>query len=383
MDCKVLSIAVVVSAILLTACSRVHRGDGQAEMTIDLDVDALLSEEVSIYDMFSDVEVVRLDCVCPISNHVHLGLSNIASDGEKIYLLDWKDGSIHVHAMDGSLVLHADKKGRGPGEYSMADQINYNDELDVVEVLNPMSKILRYTPDSLKFISGVDFFDNDVRAIHNFYQCGDDYILYSLSAEDKLWDLNFETSGTESYGYRPPQYLFRYISAQSPFFEMDGRPYYYRTYDGLIYGFDKRRHRLFPYMAWNLGRYQSVLDEIPDDKTVREYHDFILDYSKRRLSPFIDIKAYGSRIFASVIHNGEIHTLCCDLATGGSLLFEKTVEGMRFLPELFLDGVMYKFVDYVSLPEYVNRDILDPSSRAAYDKVLAEEGAAIVRYSLK
>lgn len=212
MDCKVLSIAVVVSAILLAACNCVHRGDDQAEMTIDLDVDALLSEEVSIYDMFSDVEVVRLDCVCPISNHVHLGLSNIASDGEKIYLLDWKDGSIHVHAMDGSLVLHADKKGRGPGEYSMADQISYNDELDVVEVLNPMSKILRYTPDSLKFISGVDFFDNDVRAIHNFYQCGDDYILYSLSAEDKLWDLNFETSGTESYGYRPPQYLFRWRS---------------------------------------------------------------------------------------------------------------------------------------------------------------------------
>ncbi|HIT46357.1 MAG TPA: hypothetical protein IAC35_00700 [Candidatus Cryptobacteroides merdipullorum] len=45
--------------------------------------------------------------------------------------------------------------------------------------------------------------------------------------------------------------------------------------------------------------------------------------------------------------------------------------------------MMYKFVDYDFLPEYVNREILDASSQAAYDKVLAEEGAAIVRYRLK
>ena len=84
-----------------------------------------------------------------------------------------------------------------------------------------------------------------------------------------------------------------------------------------------------------------------------------------------------------MVHNGEIHTICHDLETGESLLFEKTVEGMSFLPELFRDGVMYKFVDYTFLPEYVNREILDASSQAAYDKVLAEEGAAIVRYRLK
>ena len=369
-------------AMLLSGCHEKNEGV-VAEHVISLDVDEMLDEEVSIFDMFSAVEVTSLDNTYPLYNHVHVGASNIASDGERIYLLDWRNGSIHVHDMDGSLVLYSYKKGRGPGEYLMADQINYNDELDVIEVLNPTGKILRYTPDSLKFISGVDFFDSDVRAIHNFYQCGEDYILYSFSAEDKLWDLNFETAETESYGYRPPQYLFRYISAQAPFFEMDGEPYYYRTYDGLIYGFDKRRHRLFPYIAWDLGRYQSMLDEIPDDKTVSEYHDFILDYSKRRLSPFINIKSDGRRLFASVIHNGETHTLCHDLATGESLLFEKTVEGMRFLPELFRDGVMYKFVDYNFLPEYVNREILDPSSQAAYDKVLAEEGAAIVRYRLK
>ena len=97
----------------------------------------------------------------------------------------------------------------------------------------------------------------------------------------------------------------------------------------------------------------------------------------------MEIKASGSRLFAEVAHNGKLHTVYHDLETGESLLFEKTVEGMSFLPELFRDGVMYKFIDYTFLPEYVNREILDPVSQAAYDKVLAEEGAAIVRYRLK
>ena len=166
MSFKVIIPIAVGTAMLLSGCHGKREGI-VAEHTISMDVDALLKEKVSIFDIFSAVEVTSLDNTCPLYNHVHVGVSNIASDGERIYLLDWRNGSIHVHDMDGSLVLYSYKKGRGPGEYLMADQINYNDELDVIEVLNPMSKILRYTTDSLKFISEVDFFDSDVRAIHN------------------------------------------------------------------------------------------------------------------------------------------------------------------------------------------------------------------------
>ena len=147
MSFKVIIPIAVGTAMLLSGCHEKNEGV-VAEHVISLDVDELLDEEVSIFDMFSAVEVTSLD---------------------------------NTYDMDGSLVLYSYKKGRGPGEYLMADQINYNDELDVIEVLNPTGKILRYTPDSLKFISGVDFFDSDVRAIHNFYQCGEDYILYSFS----------------------------------------------------------------------------------------------------------------------------------------------------------------------------------------------------------
>ena len=367
--------------IVLAGCSR--QDDVHAEYTIALDVDELLEDEVSIFDIFSDVDLICLDNTHPTSNFVNVGTSNIASDGEHIFILDWRDLSVHSYEMDGTLAVYSDKRGRGPGEYVAANQIAYNEELDKVEILCPMCRIFRYSPDSLKFDSVIDFSGQELLAAHNFWRSGDDYTLLVRSEKDKLWNLDPGSLELSSYGYRPPEHLDHYISAQMPFFEFAGKPCFFRTYDGLVYTFDVGGRRLVPYIEWDLGKYQCLLEDIPEDEAALEGFDFVLENSRKRFSPFIEIKAYGSRIFAGVVHNGEIHTICHDLETGESLLFEKTVEGMSFLPELFRDGVMYKFVDYTFLPEYVNREILDASSQAAYDKVLAEEGAAIVRYRLK
>ncbi len=56
---------------------------------------------------------------------------------------------------------------------------------------------------------------------------------------------------------------------------------------------------------------------------------------------------------------------------------------MKFLPELFSDKVMYKFVDSHFLPEFINREILDEKSQPAYDNVIANDGSAILAYHLK
>ena len=137
-----------------------------------------------------------------------------------------------------------------------------------------------------------------------------------------------------------------------------------------------------PVYRWDFGKYQAKLSDIEKNLSVREYHSKILDYSKNHLSPFINIKYHAGHLYASIVFDGQIYpySLIYDLETGESLLFGKTKEGMWFLPELFVDGIMYKFVDYEFLPDYVNREILDPSSQLEYDKVLMQRGAAVIKY---
>ena len=62
----------------------------------------------------------------------------------------------------------------------MADQIYYNKDLDLIEILNPMGRIFRYTPDSLKFVSEVNYMGKGLLATHNYAQKGGAYIFYIL-----------------------------------------------------------------------------------------------------------------------------------------------------------------------------------------------------------
>ncbi len=365
--------------LILSGCAG-ERQEG-AVHKIRVDIDSLAKEQVSIYDIFSKVELVSLDNEYPVGNIVYTGASNITWDGSRFYILDVRTFGINVYGADGTLLKHSDKVGRGPGEFTMADQIYYNKDLDLIEILNPMGRIFRYTPDSLKFVSEVNYMGKGLLATHNYAQKGGIYILYSSSIDDQLWKLDTDTGDLSKYNYKLPEYLREYISPQAPFFDIGGSPCFFRPYDGLIYTFDIDSHHVVPFIEWDLGKRQCLVENIPEHTS----YDFIIENSRKIASPYINIKAAGNTVFASVIYGGgKEYTLYHDLDTGETHFFHMTEEGMEFLPEIFDHERkrMFKFIDFKYLPEYINRDILDARSRAAYDKVLEEEGSAIAIYYL-
>ena len=371
--------ALFAAFLILSGCAG-ERQEG-AVHKIQVNIDSLAKEQVSIYDIFSKVELVSLDNEYPVGNIVYTGASNITWDGSRFYILDAMTFGINVYGADGTLLKHSDKVGRGPGEFTMADQIYYNKDLDLIEILNPMGRIFRYIPDSLKFVSEVNYMGKGLLATHNYAQKGGIYILYSSSIDDQLWKLDTETGDLSKYDYRSPEYLRRYISPQAPFFDIGGSPCFFRPYDGLIYTFDIDSHHVVPFIEWDLGKRQCLVENIPEHTS----YDFIIENSRKIASPYINIKAAGNTVFASVIYGGgKEYTLYHDLDTGETHFFHMTEEGMEFLPEIFDHERkrMFKFIDFKYLPEYINRDILDARSRAAYDKVLEEEGSAIAIYYL-
>ena len=99
---------------IIFGCSK--KGQERAEYEITVNVDSLVREEISIYDIFTKVELVALDNEFPVANIVYTGASNITWDGKRFYILDVAKFGINVYRTDGSLVSHFDKVGRGPGE---------------------------------------------------------------------------------------------------------------------------------------------------------------------------------------------------------------------------------------------------------------------------
>lgn len=358
-------------------------GNSAVTSKLEVDIEKLLSQEVSIYDIISDIDLICLgDSIFP-SNSVYNGTKWIDFNGEKYYVLDPKTLSVYVYDKLGAFILKADLKGRGPGEYSMAEMLRYNEDSDLIEILDPMGRIYRYTADSVKFHSLIDYTGNS--PLSSFYYLGSDstYTIYSYRGADKLWMLREETVNLQSFGYCPPEYLRRYLTSQRPIFEWNGEQYLYRTYDGLIYRINTNDLVLEKVYEWDFGKYNPQLKDIPKDKSNREYVEFILSYSTEKISPFIDMYGWNNSIIANIIFNGgKVFTLIYNLDNSESILFYETIEKMKlFQGNVWNDG-MYILVESDRLSEFVNRDILDDLSKIEYDKIKQAEGIGIVWYKM-
>lgn len=372
-------LAICLGTILFSSCMMEHIG----EQIISIDINSCISAGgVSIYDICDKVELIPLDDSVPISNTVYDGIANITTDGQKIYLMDSRRYIINAYSLDGSLLISTHHVGRGPGEYTMASQIQYNSRLDLVEVLNPMGKILRYSCDSLKYVSELNLVGGPY-AIHYFSSVDDNYILYSHTNEEQLYLIPQNSFTSLSLGLDPPMYLRNYMSASSGIFMLYGRPCVFRPYDGLVLSIDIDGKCVKPLIEWDMGEYNCMLRDIPQYDNAREYGNFIMNYSQNHIAAFCSVNATDEWLFATVIFKGEIYTLSYNLMDKTYKFFNRTKEGMRFLPELFHDNIMYKYVESTSLSDFVNRDVLDLESRKQYDAIMEHDGLAIIKYTLK
>ena len=186
----------VVFIIFLASCK-----DKTTDVEVlSVDVAANLATEPSIFDMFTKVELDVLSSPYPISNHVFSGEKYITSDGLDLYILDERNFSIQVFDMDGNFKLRADRVGRSRQEFTMGYQIGYNEDNCLIEVLNPMGKIMRYTPDSMSFDSVIDMTGKGLLAMHEFFRMGEEYVIHSRSIEDRYWCLDPEEEKISSFG---------------------------------------------------------------------------------------------------------------------------------------------------------------------------------------
>lgn len=372
-------IFVSLSILLFTGCE--SNNQVGTPKKIKINVDSLLSEEISVYDIVSDVDVVCLDDVVPLAYSVFNGSPWVDCSNDNLFVLDPQTFSIHVYDLNGKFIEKVDLKGRGAGEYTMAEALRYNKDKNLLEVLNPMGKIYRYTTGPIKFHSLVDYTGKGLLSSHYYLQNCNSYVLFSHREDDKLWLLKDNANELVSFRYHPPIYLRHYLSAQRPIFDWNGQQYVYRTYDGAVDFIDVENCRLIRAFEWDFGKYQAQLKDIPEYDSAGEYVDFIKSFSKRRVSPFIDMKIWEDKIFANVIFKGgEIYTLIHDLNNAESYLFDKTIEGMQFFHGNILNDRMYILVEADYLSKFVNREILDDASQIEYDKVINKDATALVWY---
>lgn len=374
--------ALLIFATLIAFAAGCGKSDWKdsSAIRIKLDVDSLLNgTSVSIDDIFQEIQLVCLDSSDMISNSVYSGHNYYTFDGEYFYVLDEKSFTIHVFDSHGKFVHSSSKKGRGPGEFTMATKICYNADLNTIDVLNPIGKIYHFRTKTLEYVSTLDIKGKDLQSIHDFVPTRSGYLLYSNTLDERIWHYDSENRIANPCGIRLPEYLSIYFYAQDRFYSMGESVQTFRAFDGKCFNLDSSLN-VRTSLVWDFGKRSAQLKAIPELPSAREYHEFLMDYSDNHVAAFNDIKCIDRTLIANVIYKRNLHTIVYNLASNQAKMFLKTEEGLPLVCGLVYDNSMMLLVDSHMLPEFISTEVLDEVSVREYQKATSTGSMAIIRY---
>lgn len=362
---------------LLLHCSCV---DNEATgITISVNVNESLNTPVSIYDLFGEISLISIDSSQFISNSSIRHTAECYTCGKGyFFILDKTTQKIHVVDSLGTYILTDNHVGRGPGEYTLATTIQFDEESGLLNILDPRGRILQYdfNLDCLRFINEVEFLKYQNLG-NSFYINGADCILTNINEMSPLSYLNINTGEYRILEYEVPEWYFDCWYPTPHYFEISNQLYYYEYHNGSVYSVDKEGVK--PFLRFDFGRYTCNLDDIPEYDDAFHYSDWILNESSYVL-PIYSMVGFGDIILARCLYKGGQYTMIYNLRNKNCSFFSRTIEDLMILPGIASGGLMYSFVDSSSINDYICVDILDSSSRIAYEEIINNDGCGFIVY---
>lgn len=144
-------------------------------------------------NIFKSVEPTYLDTNEGkiLSSAIYLKIKN-----DKYYILDKAEPAVVVFDHNGKCVIKLSKTGRGPGEYTSIRDFNITNDGNI-EVLSPMSKVIRYSPTG-ELISEIDL---KFSAYSFIQQNNDSYLFFCGRKKDSVMVNNTIVTTNRNFDY--------------------------------------------------------------------------------------------------------------------------------------------------------------------------------------
>ena len=332
-------ILLVTSALPLSACRQ------QQSIVADyhVEVDLLRTEEVSISDYFRDVDVIPLEAIDSAYLNVSC-LSTYLVVEDKLIVLDRAENSIKLFNLDGKWCGTLSKKGRGPGEYAMLTDVDYNKERRSVDILDASGKILSYSIESgFPFIRELDI-PYQMKGLANFKSTQTGYYLFSGYDSFVLRYWEPDSDGLFDVAGIPMVEQNRragYKTTGSPFYVFDEDINYTDGPTGQVFRLVGKD--AIPHLSWDLGRFSFKSKLVDANKTGSSINE-LKRASNAIAGPFSAIRETPSFVFANVLFMGRGVNIIYDKLSDSVHLFTRTQEGLVFSPGVVCEKFMYFLV---------------------------------------
>lgn len=366
------------------SCSDKKGKQSAGAESIPLNLDE--EEEVSLFDVFSSVEVIPLET----SDSVLLSpnLKRFVVHDTCFYVLSGQDNIIWQFASDGSFVQAINHYGQGPGEYTMLYDFGFNRFTGDLEMLSPVGYLYVYDASGRHFKRSYEMDRRQVPAIHSFVQLtADKYLLFSSSRKGKkmLW---YDAQKGEIYSeqYDIPSFVLfstPYHHNYSPFYIWNDTVHFVQGYNGDVFVADTLG-TLSPKYHFDFGKYNfdiSDLEEKPVQYYIRHYqaigskHATIFATYGENSRYYLCAFAFRKDCF-HVLIDKQLHKACC---------FSSFKEGVYVRPYYMDEEAVYCCLNTSwGLEREPNLEyVLDEAGKAKLKALTEDDNFVVLKFNFK
>lgn len=334
---------VFLAFLIVISCQKQEdKGSSFERVRIDLRHDIV--DTISIYDLCSSINLICLQENDSIRINAE-GTRYVVDQGY-IYFLEPTSKNLFQFDSTGAYIKTIARRGRGHGEYTMAEDLLINPFNNLVEVLNPIGKIMRYSVDGENtFVSEVDF-TKRISSANQFalIEAGK-YFLYSLG-ENKYYTYDEYSDKLSCLGSIVPDWIASTILGKGRLFQHNNEIRVFSKIDGLYYTFSNKSNKLVGYLDFDLGKNELSLSSIAPNKDY-SYYNRLASRSPKTIRFCNTTAETDKSIIATITYKGisNFHTIIYDKESKTSKIFGKTVENVHFFPGTVCGEDVYYLIE--------------------------------------
>ena len=340
--------------LLLSGCGQKERA-----AMYKVDVDLLKVQEVSLSDVFNKIEVIPLEA----KDSAFLNVSCLSSYlvAENLLLVqDRANNAVVIFSLDGKWRGTLSKYGRGPEEYVMLTDMDYNTELHSIDILEATGKVLSYAlTDGFPLIRKLDF-SHRVNGLTYFKSIPSGYYLFSGYSRTPLHYLESNSCDVVDIEGVPKAEQNRragYKTTGSPFYVFDDSVFYIDGATGQVFRLEGQEST--PYLAWNLGRFSFKPKKVDASETGTSIERMKVA-SNAMAGPFSTVSETSQSVFTNVLFMGRGVNILYDKTTNEVKIFARTREGVMFSPGYVYEDALYFLVPPEIASQVIPYDMIPP-----------------------
>ncbi|MDR0682816.1 MAG: 6-bladed beta-propeller [Dysgonamonadaceae bacterium] len=339
-------------------------------------------DEVSMLDYFKSVELI------PLETHPEalIGqLRKIIYYKDRYYTLDRQQFIVHVFDDEGKFVFKIDKRGQGPGEYSMLDDIHINGYTGHLELLCPMGFVYDYDL-SGEYVKTTWVTNEHLRAVHEIIAIDENTLVFFARAESNkifYYDLDKEKIRHEEFEEDRDIGSF---SCYYSFYQYNGEWYFIRPYHNVVYKVGGEG--LEESYAWDFGskykydrdgRHAGFSNESRNNPYKR------IDEANSKFPVRMFASGQNNRyVLAQIIFKTNFVNAIYDKSVGQCKYIPRFAEGVQFRPIVVTDEYVLGYCNPGELENYVTESMLDEKNRRVFNELIhADANPVILKYLFK